>query len=755
MTSLRISVSERGPHIAALFGLAALTAAAALLARAVANDDAFITYRYARNLASGVGFVYNAGEDILSTTAPLYGILLAALAVLKIEPPVASFLIGSIATFTGSALLYRLGLRSGRSRAALASAVLLATSPLVWMAIGMESSLYLLLALGAFNASTDHRWRMAGVLAGLATLVRGDGLLIAGVVALSEWAQRRRPPWRSALMTAATILPAGILAMIAYGSPFPVTLRAKILQANLGITGLFPGASFLDGLNRLAAAYLRHTGLYLAVLPFVGIGLIQSRRHRWAWPILAWGFLQAAGYVTLGVAPYRWYYIPLLPALYSLTGIGIAAIARRAPPRAGSWIAAGLTMIVLVAQARSIWEIQRSTDQAVPRSELIGIDALPDTNGPVYERVGAWLRDQTPIAASVGVMEIGIIGYYSERRIVDLLGLLQPEVAAAIGRRDIFWSIPHMLPDYLVLTAINPLYSYDLLADPWFGAMYTQVATLDDPRFRGSPIAIYRRQVAAHQLDEQPADQTVGALRLTGYAGESIALQPETPIRIRLDWAKPDVASARVSVSLIDTQGHVAAKSDRSFDTATWPSSGGSVYYTMVTGQDVPPGIYHAYVSVLAEGGFGQTFVGDWKSPLGEVQLPSDLIPLSSRFGDAIDLLGYTLEPARAQAGSTAKLTLYWRSRQPIERDYTVFVHLEDEVGRLILAADSQPRAGSYPTSIWSRDEVIEDPHPFQLPSDLPPGDYTLAVGLYLLDSGQRLAVGDTDQIVLSSLTVR
>jgi hypothetical protein len=738
-----------------LCALAGLTLTATLLSRAVVNDDPFITYRYARNVASGAGFVYNPGEPILSTTAPLYGFLLAVLAILKIDPPVASLVIGSIATFAGSALLYRLGMRSRRAGPAIVSAALLATSPLVWMAVGMESSLFLALAIAAFNASSDRRWRIAALLAGLATLVRGDGLLIVGLVTLGESVERRSVPWNSILAAAATIVPAGILATIVYGSPFPATLQAKTLQAHLGITGFFPGASFLDGLERLAAAYLEHSGVYLAALPLIGLGLIQSRAQRWAWPIVAWGALQTVGYAALGVAPYRWYYIPILPALYVLMGIGIVAIASRVRARARSFPTVGLTLIMLATQARSIWEIHRATDEAVARSDLIGIDALPDTNGPVYQRVGNWLLDHTPADASVGVMEIGVIGYYSERRMIDLLGLLQPEVAAAIGRRDIFWSIPHLLPDYLVLTSVNPLYNYALLADDWFWATYVQAATFDDPRFRAGPIIIYRRQAAADQLIDRTADQTVGALRLLAYAGQAIALQPGMPIRIRLDWAKPDTPSARVAVSLIGPQGQVIAKSSRAYDTAAWPSGGGSVYHTMVTGPDVSPGIYRAYINVRTEDGSGETIIGVWKSPPGEVSLPPDLVSHAARFEDAIDLIGYTLEPAAAGGGDTVALTLYWRSRRPVERDYTVFVHLVDDGGRLALAADGQPRLGGYPTSIWSPGEVIEDLHTLQIPADLAAGTYRVAIGLYLLDGGQRLAVDGSDQVQLSAISIR
>ena len=57
--------------------------ALAVLARLVPGqrivDDAYITFRYARNIADGLGFVYNPGQPVLGTTTPLYTMLLAAL----------------------------------------------------------------------------------------------------------------------------------------------------------------------------------------------------------------------------------------------------------------------------------------------------------------------------------------------------------------------------------------------------------------------------------------------------------------------------------------------------------------------------------------------------------------------------------------------------------------------------------------------------------------------------------------------------
>ncbi len=63
---------------------AALVAACALgfvFWRAWVCDDAFITFRYSRNIIEGQGFVYNPGSRVLGTTTPLFTLLMAALGV--------------------------------------------------------------------------------------------------------------------------------------------------------------------------------------------------------------------------------------------------------------------------------------------------------------------------------------------------------------------------------------------------------------------------------------------------------------------------------------------------------------------------------------------------------------------------------------------------------------------------------------------------------------------------------------------------
>jgi hypothetical protein len=124
------------------------------------------------------------------------------------------------------------------------------------------------------------------------------------------------------------------------------------------------------------------------------------------------------------------------------------------------------------------------------------------------------------------------------------------------------------------------------------------------------------------------------------------------------------------------------------------------------------------------------------------------------RLGERIQLLGSRLETGTSQAGliqpgGTITVTLYWQALKPVE-NYTVFVHLLDAAGQIRAQHDSPPLNGRYPTHNWLPDQIVEDRISLPLAPDLPPGEYHIAVGMYELSSGQRLAVSSKDGDVLN-----
>ena len=130
------------------------------------------------------------------------------------------------------------------------------------------------------------------------------------------------------------------------------------------------------------------------------------------------------------------------------------------------------------------------------------------------------------------------------------------------------------------------------------------------------------------------------------------------------------------------------------------------------------------------------------------------------RLGEGILLLGHSLSEAHVRPGDRVALTLFWRALRPIGADYTVFTHLLGPKG-VIAQADGQPCGGAYPTSHWTEDQVVEDRYEWLIPEDIPPGEYPIEVGMYLLDTGKRLPVFNLqgerlldDRVLLGSLTV-
>ncbi|HEY65892.1 MAG TPA: DUF2079 domain-containing protein, partial [Caldilineae bacterium] len=146
--------------------------------------------------------------------------------------------------------------------------------------------------------------------------------------------------------------------------------------------------------------------------------------------------------------------------------------------------------------------------------------------------------------------------------------------------------------------------------------------------------------------------------------------------------------------------------------------------------------------------------------PLTEADWPSPWRDRRWTFGAAIELIGARV-PERVAPGETLWFDLLWQVTEPIPRAYTVFVHLRDGQGRRVAQRDAQPAwFGPVPTTRWGPDPQ-PDAHRLEIPQDLEPGEYTLVIGLYDLETGERLPVRDEtgaavgDEVQLAVIQVR
>ena len=110
--------------------------------------------------------------------------------------------------------------------------------------------------------------------------------------------------------------------------------------------------------------------------------------------------------------------------------------------------------------------------------------------------------------------------------------------------------------------------------------------------------------------------------------------------------------------------------------------------------------------------------------------------PSATALGGVVELIGITVTDASersapVQPGATVPVTVTWRAIQPMDTSYTGFVHLLDAGGQIVAQDDHGPLQNQYPTTRWVGGEVVEDRYVLRLPPDLPPGEYTLEIGLY------------------------
>lgn len=114
-----------------------------------------------------------------------------------------------------------------------------------------------------------------------------------------------------------------------------------------------------------------------------------------------------------------------------------------------------------------------------------------------------------------------------------------------------------------------------------------------------------------------------------------------------------------------------------------------------------------------------------------------------ANFSGQIKLLGYTLEAEEIKPGDSVQLTLYWQGLSNIKTNYSVFTHLIDENEQIMGQKDNYPVSGLYPTTEWTPGEKVVDRYEIVTGPEIPPGEYSIEIGLYELDGGERLPILD------------
>lgn len=498
--------------------IAWLAFAARLIPTPRTVDDAFITFRYARNIVDGIGFVYNAGERVLGTTTPLYTLLMAALSALSgwRDFPWMALWVNALADAAVCLVLLRLGRKlSGRRAVGAAAAVLWAIAPMsVAFAIGgMETSVFILLLTLMADLYLSGRTRWAAFTAGLLLLTRPDGVLLVAPIVFDQliraWRERRWP-WAEAAIFIGTGLPWAIFATLYFGSPIPNSVAAKseayLLPPASALVRLLQHYSTPFFENDLIGSFWQLWGVFVYLFLCLVASLAAFRRDTRTWPIALYPWLYLVVFAAANPLIFRWYLTPPLPFYFLLILTGISQL--------GEGIGSRLKLSAVSSHAK------RSAIALLPSvffffSLLNGWTLKPD-HGPqrpapsmawhqlelIYEDVGRELAGRvTPQATVIAAGDIGALGYYSGARILDTVGLISPETAAYFPLDpDLYTSISYAIPPQLIVDEqpdfVVLLETYGrkgLLRDARFHSAYALYKKIPTTIYDSDGMLIYER----------------------------------------------------------------------------------------------------------------------------------------------------------------------------------------------------------------------------------------------------------------------
>ena len=447
--------------------------------RGQALDDFFITFRYAQNFAEGRGLVFNPGERAFGTTAPGYALLLGALAVVTRLPVP---WLGEATTVLGLLLVALLGAVTAREHRgeALLGGTLVVTSSYIWLHHGSETAVVLAL-LAAAGAVVERRPWLGGLFAGLAVWSRPDAVIAAGALGLLLWWRRRRIPWSYGLVVAVVVLVGVVAAWWWFGQPLPGTLEAKRAQAAWSSQNWPSGWKFwVVGYRHVAAFY---AGSLLALLigaGAIGQALIFRRAPLAIQTLSLYGVAVSVAYPLLGVPFYTWYALPGLVAVVYGVSYVLGAVVRSFAAnrslgdRVVTAVAAFAIVAALVMPVRNAIQMAQHPEPFDDRYRL-------------YRETGLWIAAHTAPSERIAAAEVGTLGFYAQRPITDLMGLVSPEVLGRIRRRDIIGAFLRHPSELLIDGAFFSL--KPIVEQPWFARKYEVAAQLgDDIRW----VKIYR-----------------------------------------------------------------------------------------------------------------------------------------------------------------------------------------------------------------------------------------------------------------------
>ena len=411
-------------------------------------DDSWIHLTYARNLAEHGEWAFRPGEKSAGSTSPLWTAALSMGFLGGLAPYVWTYLLGwavltLLAVYAES--IARSLVPSYKSNIPWAGLFFVFAWHLTWSAVsGMETLLHGLIILAVLGSliTGSRRYLMLGLLTGLSVWVRPDGMTLlgpiffVGLVKEKTWHLRGEAIWKTLIGFGSLVLPYILFNLALSGNAMPNTFYAK--QAEYGL--FWHSKPALERVSEYLWPILASP--FLALIPSAFLWLKQRilARHWGTLASLFWvlGYI-AIYFVSLPAYQHGRYIIPALPVMYLWGILGFLEFVLSTGANKRIVFLWQVMTISLCLAFTYIGARQNANDVFWVETEMVA--------------TARWVNQNIPADARLAVHDIGALGFYVRNPIVDMAGLITPEVVPFV--RD-----EPRLAQYLDSNSVNYLITF-------------------------------------------------------------------------------------------------------------------------------------------------------------------------------------------------------------------------------------------------------------------------------------------------------
>ena len=401
-------------------------------------DDALIYLRYIRNAVEHGQLVYNLGDYFNGLTSPLYtGVLLLLAQIFNNLLVTANIYSALMLLAAAVALGYWIKGLDGRL-AGFIAVVFILFSVYFYACFGMETAQFLLLTALALIAYSAQRFEWSVLALGLAWVTRSEAALLAAVMGLHYLhGHGLREPRRLLRLVLILLLPYLLVAafnLYYYGAASPHTAMAKFWQGQSQLWGRWP-RGFISVQYHIELFWAGQLWLFALFFALMLAGLYKTRKLAATRIVFSFLLIYGLIFTLLNVPAYLWYYAAFYFYGLAYAAIGAAALLQ-SPRKPLVFATTGLLLLAAGLHARQLlhWPVHGAKYDG-------------------YRDAGLWITAHTPPGSSVAAAEIGNLGWYAERPIVDIVGLVNRDNARFIAERNLEAWLAAYRPDYVLIHA--------------------------------------------------------------------------------------------------------------------------------------------------------------------------------------------------------------------------------------------------------------------------------------------------------------